>query len=88
MTAALEKFSEEQTDAHNFRNAQAACDLAQWKMSGDERNGQVAACKKHGVILDLATRGKEFRLSPEFKTNFVHARFMNRSGDDRVDLSP
>ena len=44
VAAALKKFSEEQTDAHNFRNAQAARDLAQGKMSGDERNGQVTAC--------------------------------------------
>jgi hypothetical protein len=53
----------------------------------DERDRDFATGQTHREIFDAATLGKKFRLSWEPEADFVHPRFVNRAGYDRIELT-
>ena len=56
-------------------------------MSRDEGHGQVPAREKHREILHAATVGKKFGLAGEPEPDFVHPRFVDGRGHDRVEFA-
>jgi hypothetical protein len=61
--------------------------LAQWKMCCDECDGHFSTSQTHCEIFDAAALGKKFRLSWKLETYFVHPGFVNRAGDDCIELT-
>ncbi len=46
-----------------------------------------AAGQEHGEIFHPGTGGKKFRLAGKLEADFVHARLVDRSGHDRIQLT-
>ena len=83
----LQKLNEQQTDTDDPALFKRARNVAERNVSCNERDGQFAAGQTHRKIFYTAALGEEFGLTREFETSFVHSRFMDWAGDDRVKLS-
>ena len=56
-------------------------------MRSDERDRDRSAGQKHRKILHAAAFREEFRLSGKLEADFVHARLVNRAGDDGIEFA-
>ena len=65
-----------------------ARNLAQRNVRSDERDGEFFTGQTHCEIFDGTPFSKKFGLPWELKPDFVHARFVNRSGYDCIEFAP
>ena len=56
-------------------------------MRGHEGDGEPRAREQHGEVFHCATDGEEFRLARKLKSDLIHARLVNRPGNNGIDLS-
>ena len=81
------KIVEQQTDARNLFGFQSGDYLAKRKVNSHESDGESSAGQQHREVFRPATLGKKFGLAREFESDLVHPRFVDRRGNDRIDLA-
>lgn len=82
----MKKIDKQPADPDNFGLCQGTRNFTQGNMGRHKRDRDFSAGQQHREIFYAAALGKEFGLSREFETGFVHPRFMNRAGHDCIEL--
>ena len=55
-------------------------------MCGYESDSETRSGQEHGEVLHAAACGEKLGLAGKLESDFIHARLVNRSGHNRIDL--
>src|SRR5690242_2696243 len=72
-----EEILEQIADADDFRCFEQFGNIAKGNVTGNERDGDAASSKEHGVVDCSRTRRKEFSLAGKCESDFCHSRFVD-----------
>jgi hypothetical protein len=81
------KVFEKETDSDDLFAAQRSRHFAQRNVRGDESNGQSPARQQHGEIAHIGAIGEKLSLARKLEADLIHARFVDRAGDNGVDFA-
>src|SRR5205807_2113820 len=86
-STALQKFGEQQADADDFALFESARNFRERNVTRDEGDGEFSAGQTHREAFHATALGKKFCLPGKLESRFVHTRFVNWTGHDRVQLA-